>query len=149
VVFCFVAVAVAFPIALVFADLLVGPDGVPRSLYGIVVGIATPIALLAGLAIARYHVITIDQHEAIFAFTRYALPKTKRAAYREILDARYIPGIFGFDNRPRPLFEFELRSGESFWIPLSVYQNRQINEMLEALRARGINLQEVRTKREP
>lgn len=49
-----------------------------------------------------------------------------------------LDGLFGHDGRPRPVFEFDLKDGSSFWVPLPAYTIKQIREMLDDLAQRGL-----------
>jgi hypothetical protein len=113
---------------------------VPADTYWNALLITGPISIGIGAWAVKYHLICIDEHGILFKFTRYGIPKKMEVQFCDVKGAVYFPGILSLDGRPRPLIEFSLRSGESFWIPFSIYSKTTIEDIQNALISRGVNM---------
>jgi hypothetical protein len=135
-----VALVLALPAALFAASMMTVSLDVSAASYVRMLVVFVPLALIAGAWVAHQQSILLEKEAATFIFTRYAMPKRERVRYESVSQATYVPGKLRGDNRPRPLLEFSLRSGRTFWIPLAIYQKRQIEELLTRLREHGVDL---------
>jgi hypothetical protein len=82
----------------------------------------------------RNQTIHIDSNSAIFQFTRYLIPRCHAINIADIKSFELIPMVWGKSGGPpRPYFQFEMKSGKSFWVPLPIYTGIQIRQMMNML----------------
>lgn len=135
-----VCLVLAQPAALLAASLLTWSEHVATSNYLAAMAFFAPASIVLAFWIVRHQFIRIDDTFAVFAFTRYAIPRTRRVDYADVTVAQFVGGVIGLDNRPRPLMAFSTKRGEQLWVPLSTYTRKQIQDLMAALEVRGLKI---------
>lgn len=136
-----VCLVAAQPIALLASSIVTLSEHVSARSYLVALIFFVPLALGLAVWIVRHQCIRVDASSVMFVFTRYAVPRIRRIVYTDVSVATYLGGVIGVDNRPRPRIEFSTKSGERFWVPLSIYTRKQIKELMAALEARGVRFE--------
>jgi hypothetical protein len=136
-----VCIVAAQPIALVASSMVAWSAHVSARRYLVALVFFVPLAIGLAFWIVRHQCIRIDASSAVFVFTRYAVPRIRKIVYTDVVVATYLAGVIGIDNRPRPLIEFSTKTGERFWVPLSIYTRQQIQDLMAALEAHGIKFE--------
>lgn len=136
-----IALALSLPISLVLAALFVDSDIVSsRQLFYALV-IVGPAAMAISIWLSKFHRILIRNGVAAFFYTRYGIPRHVEISKDDLLRAVYVDGMLSVDGRPRPLIEYEMRSGASGWVPFTLYSRSVIREAIHAMLENGLHVE--------
>jgi hypothetical protein len=139
------AVVLAFPIGNFVASILFWENLPSQAHFVAGLSVALTLALLFATNIVRYQRIQVTPTELRARFTRYGVRRALDAKFSEIDHVLFLPGLYGFDGHPRPLLEVYGVQRSMGWVPLPLYENRQIGLVLAALRAGGVRVVQAKT----
>lgn len=112
------------------------------------IGYVYPLGLFLGVPFSRYisdsQWIKINTDTVEFHYTRFSdlfsgllfvpwklrLIRHYQHSYDDIAQFTLVEGFIVRDGRPRPLFEYHLKSGDYFWVPLSAFAIKDIRAIL-------------------
>lgn len=138
-----VAVLISLPASVFLAAILAGTDVASGEQVLRTLVFVAPVAVAVALWIFNQHAVWIHDGVARFSYTRYGIPRRSELRKDDLVCARYVGGPFALDGRPRPLVEYELRSGRRGWLPFPLYSRKQIREVLGVMRANGFHVDET------
>lgn len=121
--------------------LALGQDGKLSGLpFYSFLGIGSLVAIFVTIFLVKFQWIEFRPDMVLFSFTRYCMPKSREAAYKDIRTIVFHDGVFGRDGKPRPYIEIEKVDGSAFWVPLSIFGRQDLRVVLEEFRRRKLPL---------
>lgn len=137
-----IALALSLPAAIAVAVVIEGRETVSAMVFSRVLVFVGPVSIVIAVSMYRQHIIRLGDGIAEFAFTRFCLPRTVALSKETVRIATLERGILALDGRPRPIVEYELRTGERGWIPFAIYRGKTIDALMADLKAMGIRIVE-------